>query len=405
MLEKLWTIVTQNGPSQSDSNKVSVTAHTNTSNNNDFFESSSERKNSAQAELTKPQIKPSTLTSERNVRESLNFSKLQAEDRVEREVIAGLGQQNIAVKNKFTGSGVDYPSDKMTIVKGKDHIVSMQRNEAKTDENRRAVAVVPGLKRRAPQGIGSLTSLSNVCSVSNTGCDYTPKSLITPSTSLSTVNKRARGCYGGLKSETPKSSTPGRIFKTGLAKQTLSNNMQCTLLGCNNRQMSLGVGHSESVTVNQPCKPSNIEPKAVTTPSLRIPVNKSSLTDKQQQKQVMRKDNLMKTLSATTAKNYPMHLNKTFTTPMGKPKPFTPPTKPNSPATPPTVCFNGGGVTPPLCQCGRRTRRRSVVNPGPNQGRAFFACSLNHGRSGLGANANNKKSKSGCVFFRWEIHL
>ncbi|KAJ7362075.1 ERI1 exoribonuclease 2 [Desmophyllum pertusum] len=184
--------------------------------------------------------------------------------------------------------------------------------------------------------------------------------------------------------------------------------MQCTLLGCNNRQMSLGVGHSESVTVNQPCKPSNIEPKAVTTPSLRIPVNKSSLTDRQQQKEVTRKDNLMKTLSATTAKNYPMRLNKPFTTPMGKPKPFTPPlvrTKPNSPATPPTVCFNGGGVTPPLCQCGRRTRRRSVVNPGPNQGRAFFACSLNHGRSGLGANANNKTSKSGCGFFRWEIHL
>ncbi|KAJ7362074.1 ERI1 exoribonuclease 2 [Desmophyllum pertusum] len=215
MLEKLWMIVTQNGPSQSDSNKVSETAHTNTSSNKDFFKSSSESKNSAQAELTKFQIKPSK-TSERNVRESLNFSRVHAEDRVEREVIAGLCQHNIAGKNKFTGSGVDYPSDKMTIVKGKDHIVIMQRNEAKTDENCRAVAVVPGLKRRAPQGIGSLTSLSNVCSVSNTGCDYTPKCLITPSTSLSTVNKRARGCYGGLKSETPKSSTPGRILKQGL---------------------------------------------------------------------------------------------------------------------------------------------------------------------------------------------
>ena len=39
----------------------------------------------------------------------------------------------------------------------------------------------------------------------------------------------------------------------------------------------------------------------------------------------------------------------------------------NSPVTTPVACFNGGGITPPLCHCGRRTRRRVVINPGPTQ--------------------------------------
>ena len=77
----------------------------------------------------------------------------------------------------------------------------------------------------------------------------------------------------------------------------------------------------------------------------------------------------------------------------------------NSPVTTRVACFNGGGITPPLCHCGRRTRRRVVINPGPNQGRAFFTCSFSHGRTTSGANADKKKSKSGCKFFRWEVRL
>ena len=50
--------------------------------------------------------------------------------------------------------------------------------------------------------------------------------------------------------------------------------------------------------------------------------------------------------------------------------------------------FNGGKLTPPLCGCGKRARRRLVTSPGPNQGRPFFSCPA--GRD------------SGCQYFRWE---
>lgn len=407
MLEKLWKVVTQRSLSRSDTKKVIATADKNTSSD------TVDRKNSALAENTKSQIKPST-TSERKFHESLNFSGMKFGNRVEGEVIAGFdGKENSTVESEITKSGVGSPRDKMAVVKDKDHVMKIQENEVNTAENRKTVASLPGLKRKAPHGMGSLSSI-NVCSEFRTGCDSAPTSLITPSTSLSGLSKRARECYGEIKSETPKSSTTGLLLKRGLAKQTLSNDYKPR--GCSNPRMSLAVGENKSVTVNLPCKASNIEPGAVTTPSLSVQVNQTSVQDGQQQKQGVNKDiNLIThalashTSTVTKAKNYPVHFNKPFTTLAGKPSPFTPrsviKTKLTSPATPPIVSFNGGGVTPPLCQCGRRTRRRSVVNPGPNQGRAFFTCSLNHGRSGLGSSVSNKKSKGGCTFFRWEVHL
>ncbi|XP_064653292.1 ERI1 exoribonuclease 2-like isoform X2 [Lineus longissimus] len=48
-------------------------------------------------------------------------------------------------------------------------------------------------------------------------------------------------------------------------------------------------------------------------------------------------------------------------------------------------------VTPPLCKCGRRSKRRVAQTPGPNQGRGFFSCP--HGSAG--------KNK-GCGYFLWE---
>ena len=50
--------------------------------------------------------------------------------------------------------------------------------------------------------------------------------------------------------------------------------------------------------------------------------------------------------------------------------------------------FNGGKLTPPLCNCGKRAKRKLVTSPGPNQGKPFFSCPA--GR------------ESGCQYFRWE---
>ena len=52
-------------------------------------------------------------------------------------------------------------------------------------------------------------------------------------------------------------------------------------------------------------------------------------------------------------------------------------------------------VTPPLCKCGRRAKRRMVQNPGPNTGRWFFSCVR-----GVANSANSKAS--GCGYFQWE---
>ncbi|XP_053847674.1 ERI1 exoribonuclease 2 [Vidua macroura] len=54
-----------------------------------------------------------------------------------------------------------------------------------------------------------------------------------------------------------------------------------------------------------------------------------------------------------------------------------------------------GKSTPPLCNCGRRAKKLSVSNAGPNHGRAFFCCPL-------GKQGGNKKS---CGYFKWEYAL
>lgn len=52
-------------------------------------------------------------------------------------------------------------------------------------------------------------------------------------------------------------------------------------------------------------------------------------------------------------------------------------------------------MTPPLCCCGRRSKRRLVQNQGPNTGRWFFSCSMGT------PNVHNER-RSGCKFFQWE---
>ncbi|NXN82711.1 ERI2 exoribonuclease, partial [Bombycilla garrulus] len=54
-----------------------------------------------------------------------------------------------------------------------------------------------------------------------------------------------------------------------------------------------------------------------------------------------------------------------------------------------------GKSTPPLCNCGRRAKKLSVSNAGPNHGRAFFCCPVSK-------QGGNKKS---CGYFKWEYAL
>ncbi len=49
-------------------------------------------------------------------------------------------------------------------------------------------------------------------------------------------------------------------------------------------------------------------------------------------------------------------------------------------------------ITPPLCGCGRRARRLTVGNGGPNHGRGFYCCPV-------------RRQSCGCGFFKWESGL
>ncbi|XP_038842396.1 ERI1 exoribonuclease 2-like [Salvelinus namaycush] len=54
-------------------------------------------------------------------------------------------------------------------------------------------------------------------------------------------------------------------------------------------------------------------------------------------------------------------------------------------------------ITAPLCDCGRRAKRLTVCNGGPNQGRAFYCCAVRkHGPGG---------TRKGCELFKWESAL
>ena len=58
------------------------------------------------------------------------------------------------------------------------------------------------------------------------------------------------------------------------------------------------------------------------------------------------------------------------------------------------VVPKGGKVTPPLCRCGKRAKRKTVTTPGPNEGVPFYVCP-NRRMSGF--------KRQSCGYFRWEI--
>ena len=364
--------------------------------------------------LTNHHVKPSkSCTEETSVNESLSFGKAQEECH---DVHVHGTRQSITVKRELTGARADqFPENRMTNLTEKSLVwgaVKSGNNSEANGQNKRR-ASVSSVSEGIPVG-----NCDGVCATPK----KTSKSLITPATCLSSLNKRARGCCDGLfKSELQSCSTQGFLVKRGLAKQTLSYH-QHKPLGSHNQRVFPGMGQKDYTSCNQPCKASNVEPQNVNTPLFRLPTNHSLIEERHLVEGL--KNNKSITVASNnigiTAINKPMakaatvvttpssiYLNKPCTTPIRKFLSLNPPLNGNmnSPVTTPVACFNGGGITPPLCHCGRRTRRRAVINPGPNQGRAFFTCSFSHGRTTSGANADKKKSKSGCKFFRWEVRL
>ncbi|KAG9476987.1 hypothetical protein GDO78_002397 [Eleutherodactylus coqui] len=53
-------------------------------------------------------------------------------------------------------------------------------------------------------------------------------------------------------------------------------------------------------------------------------------------------------------------------------------------------------ITAPMCQCGRRAKKLTVSNLGPNHGRVFYSCSVQK---------RNDENHKGCNYFKWEDSL
>lgn len=53
-------------------------------------------------------------------------------------------------------------------------------------------------------------------------------------------------------------------------------------------------------------------------------------------------------------------------------------------------------ITPPLCHCGKRCKRKKVVNPGPNTGRVFYSCPTKR---------YGGTTFEDCNYFQWENRL
>ncbi|XP_067260120.1 ERI1 exoribonuclease 2 isoform X2 [Chanodichthys erythropterus] len=86
-------------------------------------------------------------------------------------------------------------------------------------------------------------------------------------------------------------------------------------------------------------------------------------------------------------------------TPISVPRPHLSKDPPVIKSRPPLSCAVGHSSkrTAPLCGCGRRARRLTVGNGGPNHGRVFFCCPVR--RQSCGG------PQKGCDFFQWESGL
>ncbi|XP_075035823.1 ERI1 exoribonuclease 2 isoform X2 [Mixophyes fleayi] len=55
-----------------------------------------------------------------------------------------------------------------------------------------------------------------------------------------------------------------------------------------------------------------------------------------------------------------------------------------------------GPITAPMCKCGRRAKKCTVSNAGPNHGRVFYGCSVRK---------RYDENGKGCIYFKWEDTL
>ncbi|XP_033630897.1 ERI1 exoribonuclease 2-like isoform X2 [Asterias rubens] len=198
------------------------------------------------------------------------------------------------------------------------------------------------------------------------------------STCTSKVIQKPNTLSSSKTSSTTTSSTSS-ILKTPLS----DNHIRSASVGSNN------LSHFMKDTSTKCTSTSRISPKLNTSSSSKTPspMNRISL-----------KNTLNMPIQGTRIPTP----SSGFKTPYA-PVPYRTPgsTTPRTPLQSNHPTPSGCKITPPMCGCGRRAKRRTVVSPGPNIGRFFYSCTLGRRSSEVGL-LDVTNHKKGCGYFKWE---
>ena len=151
-----------------------------------------------------------------------------------------------------------------------------------------------------------------------------------------------------------------------------SNQTCSTIPSCSKRSPSINELFSPTIQLETPSPPTNLQQSG----------NKQSRQSAQKPCKPLGNSELKTPSPCSTGKEF--HTPSTAEWMKVKMHNVTPLTSSREPL----MTLNGGKVTPPLCNCGKRAKRKLVTNPGPNEGKPFYVCPQGRG--------------SNCGYFRWE---
>ncbi|KAK2818349.1 hypothetical protein Q7C36_022282 [Tachysurus vachellii] len=208
-----------------------------------------------------------------------------------------------------------------------------------------------------------------------------------PTIPFTIYNDQSHQCHSSSSSSSSVFRVPSSVLLSTCNQPVSVNQPACSFIPTNQSKLS-------SVSVNQPSH--SFISINQTRPSCSL--NQSSLSSSSTRLSHPSPRNRPEVTSCITKKSTlsSVSLNQSaFSTSSSKRLPL-PPLK------------GGVKITAPLCDCGRRSRRLTVCNGGPNHGRAFYTCSVRRRSDSAHPDSTHPgpaAGGNGCGFFKWESTL
>ncbi|MFT7812076.1 ERI1 exoribonuclease 2 [Arapaima gigas] len=207
-------------------------------------------------------------------------------------------------------------------------------------------------------------------------------------TSDSTCAKTSEYILEGMKSKSLKADLSSVCTSSARSNQTVLGSSNTTVYSAGNSRPApfnvtvfkmLPSAYKPGIGTNCSSLSNFIKPDcgpetSTKPPGFQMPTSKCLFLIYKDDSYVSNDPRLSSSHSLSTSSLAPSSLNKTF--------------------MPSVSCVVNSNVkvTSPLCNCGRRAKRLTVANGGPNHGRVFYSCPV--GKMGSG-------NKKGCGFFKW----